>query len=225
VCLSALPQAAAAGLPEERRRPMYRAALAVLLVPAVCVPAYGDYLLTPLCDDAHCLTLAPGGGFDLDMVLTTADANVHDTAIFFVEFSQGGLVYQSYQWYGDYTAGGPDDESDPNLADLSAGPITLDENTLPGTGAVDVKLENLTEQGTLFGAGKLATLSLYVPPDMPEQEITIEVVIDQFFDGEQLIATDPGEAFTLTVIPEPTGLALVLPCALLLRRRRRRTAR
>jgi hypothetical protein len=200
---------------------MYRAVLAALLVSAACVPAQGDYLLTPLCDDAHSLTLLPGSGFDLDMVLTSTDANVHDTAIFLVEFSHGGLEYQSYQWYGDYTAGGLDDESDPNLTDLSAGAITLDEDTLPGTGRVDVKLENLTEQGTVFAAGKLVTLSLHVPPDMPQQEITIEVVIDQFFDGQQLIAAAPGQPFTLTVIPEPACLALILPGVLLLRRRRR----
>ncbi|MGB2822932.1 MAG: hypothetical protein WBF17_18260, partial [Phycisphaerae bacterium] len=67
----------------------------------------------------------------------------------------------------------------------------------------------------------LATLSLYVPPDMPEGTITIEVVIDQFFDGQQLIATDPGPPFTLIIIPEPMSLTLALPGALLLRRRRR----
>ncbi|MGB2822525.1 MAG: hypothetical protein WBF17_16185, partial [Phycisphaerae bacterium] len=175
---------------------MYRAALAVLPVLAICASARGDYIALLHSDDANSRTVVPGTPFDLDVVLTTADADVHDTAIFFVEFSRGGLVYESYQWYGDYTTGGLDDESDPNATDLSAGAITLDASTLPGTGVVDVKLENLTAQGTTFGEGKLATLSLYVPPDMPEGTITIEVVIDQFFDGQQLIATDPGPPFT-----------------------------
>jgi hypothetical protein len=193
----------------------------LLAPPAISQAAY---MLTPSSGGSNSITVAPGGSFSLDMVLTSDGADSHNSSLWSVTFSEPGLTYQSYDWQLPYVDGTSSDDSNPHATDL---PTTITAASLNGPpGVVDIELTNRTPVAApLFTTGNLITLSLTVPLTYSGSgTVLINVVPDTFANGFDDIQTTAGQQFTLNVsVPEPaTAGVLLLGGALLAGRRRRR---
>lgn len=171
--------------------------------------ASADYILTPLCQGANSVEIEPGDTFTVDLVLTSEDASEHISAIFRVEFSLPGLIYKSYEWNSPYSTGTVDDESVPKSLDL---PIVLTADLVAGPGypndAVDLELSNVTDYG-MFETGRIASLTLAVPSDAQDANVTVSVVPGVFDDGFSEVTAAPGNNLLVVIVPEPGGLALL----------------
>ncbi len=210
---------------------MVRTVPAVIVGLLACLPAYGDYVVTPVVRDANDLlgelTVQPGDSFELTVWLASDDANTHELADLRVRFSTAGLIYESYVWGENYTTAGLDDLSTPAAAAL---PLAIDADTYPG-GDVDILLSNVTDLNTVFGTGGLATLNLAVPITMSEGDVVVDIpasagveptfMVDTLTAPVRIDAT-ADTAFTLHIIPEPVTLALLWGAAVACLRRRRR---
>jgi hypothetical protein len=186
--------------------------------------AQADYVLNLLSGGSSSATVNWGDSLTLDAVLTSDAADVHDSAIFRMIFTMPGLTYPSYSWASPYTNGPPYDDSTPILGDL---PVTLDEDTLSGTGypsgVVDIEMSNVLI-GSTFGEGTLVSLDLTVPAGFGYQgSLYIAASPDTFADGYTEISTTAGQVFELIVVPEPSTCAALLAVTLgfALRSRRR----
>jgi hypothetical protein len=197
-------------------------ALALVLLDASAARA--AYVLTPFSGGFNTITVAPGGSFSLDLVLTSEAADEHNSAIFRVVFSEPGLIYSGFTWQSPYTLAY--DDSKPN----TGFDILLDAATLSGPaypdGVVDIELSNVVEPGT-FTTGTLVRLDLAVPADYSgAPTVYISAAPDTIANGFDIIDTAAGGDFTLNV-PEPaawTIVSLVGAVALLRRRAGRGSA-
>ncbi len=198
--------------------------LSALLALSAVKWASADYILSPISDGQSERTVNRGQSFDLDLVLSTDGADVHDSAIFRVIFFEPGLRLESYLWAAPYETGTIWDDSDPFLSDL---PLTLnaathDDPSDPPEGIVDIELSNVVPppEGD-FGAGTLVSLSIAVPVNFAAQTVFIGVIPDTLANGFSEIPTTAGAVFQLHVVPEPsTAIAVFAFSALLARRRR-----
>ena len=206
-----------------------------VLTAMVCVlvlssPAVGSYIITPLSGGSSTATVFLGDTISLDVALTSDASDEHTSAIYRVVFSAAGLSYDSYLWAAPYTDGTDDDDSKPPATHL---PALLHAVTLSGQGypdgVIDVELSNVTDGSEFppskFGTGVVTTLMLRVPPDYPAPStIMITVEHDTLADGFVVVPTTDGTPFELTILPEPTTLALLGTAVLSALMMRRRTA-
>ncbi len=168
--------------------------------------AHADYTLSPLSGGSASKTVQKGDSFSLDLVLTSDGSDEHNSAIFRVVFSSGGLSYESYAWTAPYATGTTDDDSKPLIADL---PTVLTADTLSGpgypAGTVDIELSNVLASAT-FGTGTLATMTITVPASYSgSNSVTISVAPDTFADGFTEINTIAGPSFKLTTVDPCAG--------------------
>ena len=181
--------------------------VSIITLLAMASVATADYTLTPQINGETVIVVGQGGLFSLDLVLTIDANDFHDSAIFTVEFSEPGFIYEGYAWGAPYETGGIDDWSEPALGDL---PVTIGVDTyedLPGfdANAADVYFENLTPLGSneeplddMFTTGTLVTMDLRVPIGAPIWSIIeITAVPDSFDNGTELVTTTGGTLFLL----------------------------
>jgi hypothetical protein len=207
----------------------------VMLFMALATPvAKAAYVLTPLKSGTSdsSVSVAPGGTFAVDFVLSSNASDVHNSIIFRPIFSAPDLVLQTYNWTGGYTnATGPGqlDDSTPNVVDQLDGravtPTSISATTFSGpAGVVDVEMSN-AQFGT-FAVGNVVTLTFLVPAGWSgPNTVTIDVVPDTIQNGigGPSIVTTSGGPLTVNIIPEPASLGFVGVAAVgLLAARRRR---
>lgn len=165
--------------------------------------------------------LLPGDSFSLNVVLEPVDdgtGQTHDGADFVVNFSQPGLILDSYAWATPpFVTGGLNDFSQPknNVLPMPINSITFSGNT-------DVT-------GDTFGTGPVVSMELTIESpwtgDMLPQSIEVGVADGAAFNDFTnfvfpTIVT--GSPFTLRIIPEPATLALLGIGGIAVLRRRRR---
>jgi hypothetical protein len=194
--------------------------LALVTMLAAGSAAHADYSMWLESGGSSFQQVSPGESFALEVWLGSDAADVHDAAIWQIEFSAEGLLYEGYSWAAPYETGSIFDDSKPFIDDL---PVLLDASTLSGggyeQGVVDVELANLTMSGE-FGAGWLATLELRVPLDYDgPDEIAISVVPDSFAMGFNEVPVVATGGFTL-LVPAPGALSLLAITAIGAARRR-----
>lgn len=173
--------------------------------------AMGDYVLSVVSDGASSLEVRPGDSFGLDIVLASDAAEVHNSSIFRLVFSDSGLWYDRYAWSAPYETGSIFDDSSPFIDDLS---VQIDALTLAGvgyeTGVIDIELSNVVPSGGVFGDGLLVSLDFTVPADLAPGSLFIDVAPDAFANGFGKIATTAGTTFELLIVPSPGGFGLIL---------------
>lgn len=172
--------------------------------------ASGAYMMTPMSGGSASQTVAPGGTFQLDIMMTSDALDEHKSAIFQVVFSAEGLVYEDYVWSTPYANGTITDDSQPLQSALPQ-PVGMD--SLQGLGhpvsQVDVEMSNVILGSSRFGEGIVASLELSVPVDYEGPEsIEISLVPDQIFDGFDEVPTHSESVFTL-FIPSPGTVGLM----------------
>jgi hypothetical protein len=208
------------------RHYLLTSALALGILSFLPLPASANYDLVPLSGGLSSKIVSPGSTFDLDLVLnsTATPPDSHLAAVFTVDFSQAGLLYNSHVWGAPYSTTSIDNNSKPSNSSL---PVALSKNSyvagFQDAGTVDVYFENFTD--TPFSTGRIVTLDLTVPSTFPGGQVTIRALPDSFDNGVSSIPLDGGGNFTLIVTPEPSSLALAAIGTLLvawtLSRRRR----
>jgi len=172
---------------------------ALMCVLSVTLCAQGDYTLTPRIagqDSAEVHVNDTDRTVTVDLVLDSdsTPADLHTSAIFTVEFSKPGLVYEWYEWEWPYVAGGLDEYCTPENMAL---PVYLGEDCwidpISDGGLVDVYFENFVlESEDPFETGVIASVTLTVPEDFPLGDVTITCVPDTFDSGEGSIPTTGG---------------------------------
>jgi len=201
---------------------------AVMFVCAICLPAYGGYVITPLSGGMSKIEIDPRDSkekrtFSLDIVLTSNAADTHLSSEFRVVFSEPGLEYILYAWGTDYTTGGIDDISNPFISGL---PLSfIDAASYAPTSDVDLYFSNVTNDNFEFGVGTIMSLMLAVPSNWFQThqgvyQVEVSVVPELFFDGSFAIPTTAGQVFLLN-IPGPPALALLALVGAIRPRRRR----
>jgi hypothetical protein len=129
---------------------------AVNVVVAVCVAgvvgvagaerASAEYTISASSGGLSSVNAAPGQTVNVDVVLTSNAADVHNSAIFRVVFSEPGIEYLGYSWSSPYSM--LFDGSTPDLASL---PGVITASTLSGlaypSGIADVEMSNVTDSG------------------------------------------------------------------------------
>ncbi len=198
------------------------------LMLAVC--GHAGYMLTPSVGGQPSLDVAAGQSFTLDVVLTSDAADQHNSSIFGLLFSSGGLVLEGFEWSSPYVTGGLFDFSKPAWNQF---PLALGPDTLSGPGydpnAVDIELSNITgvlgQPVQYFGTGVLATLLFTVPSDWSgPSQVVISALPDTFAKGFTVIDTQAGDDFVLNiVVPGPAGLLVLVGVVGIGRRSRRRS--
>lgn len=185
--------------------------------------AWAGYMMSLTSGGQASANVAPGDSFTLDVSIAADGSEQHNSSIFRVVFSMGGLRYLGYEWSSPYLNGTIDDDSKPLDSSL---PVVLGDLTLAGVGypagVVDVELSNVLPIGPNFGSGIVVSLLLQVPEDYDgADEVLISLAPDQIALNGDEVSTRTGEAFTLVV---PSGgwgaLSTVVLCGLSARRRR-----
>jgi hypothetical protein len=177
-----------------------------------------DYALSLSSDGAAQKTVSPGDTFTLDAVLTSNGEDSLNSAIFQVQFSQPGLIYQGYAWSAPFGNQTSDDDSKPLWSQL---PLQLQASSLQGGGypadTVDIELSNVIDSQDHFLSGKLVQLAFEVPLDHPAGSLLFSPVPDTFAQGFNIIPSTAGSSFQLTIVPEPNlfGLAFLTALAFL----------
>jgi len=179
------------------------------------IPARADYILTPLSGGLSSKDVTQGSSFTLDLMLTsTSGTDSNTSAIFTVDFSKAGLLYNSHAWLSPYDTSSIDNQSKPANNSL---PITLNQSTyVAGSldpAAIDVYFENFLSAGA-FTTGEIVQMNMTVPSSFPLGAMTISTVPDTFDNGIGSIPT-AGNTFTLNVVPEPSSLALLASAGVL----------
>jgi len=174
--------------------------MALLIFLVGLVPVHGAYTLSLLNQGQTTNSARVGERIDLDAVLTSESADYHDSAIFRIELSTTGLVYQAYQWSEPFRNESSDDDSKP-LAKLL--PLELTPNTIAGSGyptnVIDFELSNIAVRG-IYGTGALARVSFFIPTNYAGPKvITITPVPDTFALGFTNVAANAGMPFQLSI--------------------------
>lgn len=194
----------------------------------LAVAAHADYIIDLKSNGSSIVTVQPGASFNLDVVLSGEPDTVHNSAIFQLEFSTPGLLYESYSWASPYVTGNIFDDSKPFTDDL---PAVLTDDLLKGPGypadVVNIELSNVVPvPGETFGSGVLVTLLLTVPEGWDGASlIEIIAVPDTFADGFDEVNVIAGTSMMI-VIPAPPvsilmgGMLCMLGCGAARRRRR-----
>lgn len=190
-------------------------------VAALGGPAQGAYLISLSSGGMSSAIVGPGESCTVEVLLASDAMNTHNSAIYRVEFSSGGLEYMDYAWSAPYLNSTIDDDSKPLRSQL---PAILNVDTLSGVGypagVVDVELSNVLPAGGAFGSGLLTTLTIKVPSSYSGPDaVLLSLVPDQVALNGIEIPTQAGTAFTI-VIPG-CGTACSLLCGLMLTRRQR----
>lgn len=185
--------------------------------------ASAGYMMSVTSGGQASANVAPGDSFTLDVSIAADGSEQHNSSIFRVVFSMGGLRYLGYEWNSPYLNGTIDDDSKPLDSAL---PVVLDDLTLAGVGypagVVDVELSNVLPIGPNFGSGIVASLVLQVPEDYDgPDEVLISLAPDQIALNGDEISTRTGEAFTL-VVPSGGGAAFLMAAVCGASGRRRR---
>jgi hypothetical protein len=159
--------------------------------------AAADYVMTLLHGGDTSLVAVPGTRFSVTVDLRSDAADLHNSVLFRVVFSEPGLVLESYEWSAPYENGTLSDFSTPRLNTL---PQVIDADSYNnGDSVVDVYLSNVTAGS--FGAGTLLTLSFYVPPEFAgPSQVSMQVVPDTLSLGfNPPVPTFPGPMFLVNI--------------------------
>lgn len=184
-----------------------------VLAAAVLAPAaaHAGYVMSATSDGQSSVVVGLGESFTLDLFLDSNDGAVHNSAIFRVEFSDGGMLYESYVWGGSYETGGIFDDSKPFIDSL---PVELDAALVAGVGfppdVVDIEMSNVSFGG-LFSTGLLASLTIRIPLEWSgPRTVSISLVNDTIANGfETVDVAIAGDFLVNIVIPAPGAVALL----------------
>ena len=163
-------------------------------------PAHGAYTLSLVNQGQPTNSVRVGDRLDLDAVLTSDAADYHDSAIFRIELSTTGLVYQAYQWSEPFRNDSSDDDSKPLARFL---PVELTANTIAGaaypTNVIDIELSNIAVR-SIFGTGAVARLTFTIPTNYAGPKVIhFTPVPDTFALGFSNITSKPGIPFQLSI--------------------------
>jgi hypothetical protein len=176
-------------------------ALALISEPA---PSYAGYSLSIERTDGVG-DLLPGERFTLAIRLDSSDGlDLHNSAIFWLNFSEVGLLITNYAWALPYVTGGVLDQS---TSAHNALPLLIDADTYkrPGEegGLIDLEFSNVLLSGR-FGEGVLLTAEFMVPDFYAGSGvISIAAEVDTIADGfdEYEVAVLAG--IDVIIIPAP----------------------
>ncbi len=103
---------------------------------AITATGYGDYTVTPKVGGSTSVSKNQGDSFTLDLVVSSDANDTITSAVFTLQFSRPGLVYDSYTWDpNNFDTGIGDDYSEPLLGALPVGRLSgLAGIDLPVTG-------------------------------------------------------------------------------------------
>jgi len=175
--------------------PAMTCVVAILTVVSV---AHAEYTISieNAADNSATAALVPGEMVSLNIILTGDSTHVSND--FFINFSQGGLEYVAYEWFGSFTTGAAngDDRSMPDLADLPL--VIARDSTDDINSAFDIQFSNFLSAGN-FGVGTLLRIDLTVPADFPDSTIDINPFNGAFVEGFMTTVPLSGGMFILTV--------------------------
>jgi hypothetical protein len=191
-----------------------------------------EYVLTVTQEGEPGATASAGETFTLDIgidSLNGVEGAGHNASLFYLQFSEPGLIIDSFEWQAPYVNGTLDDDSIPGSSLL---PVTVLDSTLvrggAGAGTADAQFSNVTSSG-VFTIGTLLKISFRAPEaGMAESAIGISASPDGFtlgFQEQQVVAGEPFTLNVVTAIPEPSTYALLAFGAMCLLSRRRRRSR
>ncbi len=178
--------------------------------------AHAGYVMSASSGGQSSVTVGLGESFTLDLFLDSNDGAVHNSAIFRIEFSDGGMLYENYVWGGPYETGGLFDDSNPFIDNL---PVLLDAGLVAGVGfptdVVDIEMSNVSFAGP-FSTGLLASLTFTVPLEWSgPTTVSISLVNDTIANGFEIVDVDiAGDFLVNIVIPGQGSLALLAVAAL-----------
>ena len=143
-----------------------------------------------------------GSQFTIDVNVSSDAGDLFNSAIFRLEFSSPGLLYESYWWAAPFSTGSIFDQSKPGMGGLGTAitAATLAGPTYPA-GIVDVELANAAVGS--FSGGLLARLTVAIPEDFVAGPLTVSVVPDTMAKGLLEVETVAGDGLTIQILPIP----------------------
>jgi len=191
---------------------------------ATALPADADYVLsiagvgTTFADrDPDPAKWGVRAGDEFQIAAVLSGSGPHDSAIFDVGVTgPRSLIDNKYLWGTNYTSGSLNDFSVPKV-DIATGlfpaglkPVINNALYAFTPSRADMHFENLTNDGTTFGAGTLVTMNLKVPADaVLGEQFVIAPFFDTFALGFDGVPTTNGSSLTVKVVPEPATLVLL----------------
>lgn len=205
-------------------RTLLALAVAGLLLTAAALRADIDVSLFTA-GDLSAATVWAGSTLALYTRLSTTPAEGVGGLFYTVEApdTSWSIATRDYASYGWYHNDGLFDQSTPVPA-TSSFPVSITDGLFALTpGTADFSFDTmLTPAGTTMSGGTIETFSLTVPLTNGVYELNFGVL--DAFDGDGgALSGEAGHGFTVTVVPEPSGLLLLgLATAVAAGRRRRR---
>ena len=185
-------------------------------------------VLQPTSGGLTSLSIPQGGSLMVDISLGSDSDRLNiGNGIWTVTFSKPGLSYAGYEWSLPFVNGSENEASSPK-SEFPV-PLSIATYVIPGSSddLVDIYFENSTSDGIEFNGGKMVTLNLQIPSNFELGQLTITAMPDQFgtLSGPFPYGDATSGVFTLTVtaVPEPSSLGVLLLAGLILGRRRRVT--
>lgn len=149
--------------------------------------------------------LLPGQSFTLAVRLDSSTGfDQHNSAIFWLVFSEAGLWISNYDWSLPYETGGVLDQSTGSDTPL---PLAINADTYerPGdeAGLIDLEFSNVLLSGR-FGSGILLTAEFMVPGNYSGTGlISIAAEVDTIADGFDVLDVAVDAGVNVIVIPAP----------------------
>ncbi len=147
-------------------------------------------------DNSTSAMVAPGDTISINVVLTGDSTHISND--FVINFSQAGLQYTAYEWFGSFITGAANGD-DRSMPDIAALPVTIARDTAgDANSAIDIQFTNFLSIGQ-FRVGTLVRIDLTVPADFPDSAIDIDPFGRAFGEGFTTTVPTSGGTFILTV--------------------------
>lgn len=197
---------------------IHHGSIALVIAPCVALvsaitPVHAGYSMSIQRLDAGG-DLLPGEHFTLAIRLDSSDGlDLHNSAIFWLNFSEAGLWITNYSWALPYVTGGVLDQSTGAHTSL---PLAINADTYerPGdeTGLIDLEFSNVLLSGR-FGDGVLLTAEFMVPEVYSGSGlISVAAEVDTIADGFDELPIEIGSGVDIVIVPAPFTGAVGFVC-------------